>query len=132
MLIIINAVEIYIIIRTENSTRTSMALILNVSISDLFVGISIGFVKIMFAIEKGTQGNATLKEAIGITRFYLLRLSLFASVLNLIILTFVRWLAVSKPSFLSKCNSTLHCSSLYFDLAVFACSSINNIYWTSI
>lgn len=105
LIIFSNIIEIIIIARLKEKLHLSMVYILNLSISDLLVGLVIAAIKIVyFAMQNNPQliQNKALVEFYFLLVFLFLRLSLIVSVLNLTAITVDRILAVRKPLWYRK------------------------------
>lgn len=101
VIITLNVLEVFIITNSGKLKKKtcSILFIFNLTLSDVLVGFSIGLVKVLHYIRTTHYPNDDdLQKGIDIIQFYLLRLSLFASVFNLMTMTLMRWLAVKKPS----------------------------------
>ena len=99
ILLLLNIAEIYSIFRPKKKKRIKssvLAYVLNLSISDVFVGFAIIIAKLIFYIWKYTN-NSTSRLLFYVVRYYLVRFSLFVSVFSLITMTLIRWLAVKHP-----------------------------------
>lgn len=96
-MLLLNFAEICSIFRQKNKiTSSAIAYVLNLSISDVFVGFAIIIAKLIFYIWKYTN-NSTSRLLFYVVRYYLVRFSLFVSVFSLITMTLIRWLAVKHP-----------------------------------
>ena len=100
LIVIMNSIEIIIIFKSKGYKRLSsgMMFLLNLSMSDLFIGVIIIAVKILTAFAKSSvKEHEVVMIVLHILRYYMLRLSLFISILCLMALAFLRMLAVRKP-----------------------------------
>lgn len=110
LIVIINLVELIVMFKMKKKLESSMILIMNLSISDLLAGIMILACKFLrddlnkkkLVIEKMGKGDLILVEMYYFCNFGFLRLSLVNSVLNLIVITIDRLIAVGKPMFYRK------------------------------
>lgn len=105
-IIIVNLIELAVIYKIGKRIENSMVFIINLSISDLLVGIIVILSKILLdllnkeiSLKEGdlSQVNPILIEFYVFCNFGFLRLSLVNSVLNLTVITIDRFLAVGKP-----------------------------------
>ena len=97
IIIVLNSAEIYFIFQQKVRIKYSaIAYILNLAISDIFVGAAVVTVKIFYYIWKSNDSH-TVWLLLLVSRYYLLRVSLFASVFNLMTMTLLRWLAIRYP-----------------------------------
>lgn len=100
LIIILNILEIVMMFKTnmQRVLSPSLVFILNLSISDIMVGIMIIMVKVFaFLLKTNYKGNKVLLKTLHVTKNFMLRLSLLISVLNLMTFTVVRMLAARKP-----------------------------------
>ena len=96
-MLLLNFAEIYSIFRQKSRIKSSaLAYVLNLSISDVFVGFAIIIAKTIYYVWKYTN-NYTAGLLYYVARYYLLRFSLFVSVFSLIAMTLIRWLAIKHP-----------------------------------
>ena len=96
-MLLLNSAEIYSIFRQKNIIKASaLAYVLNLSISDAFVGFAIIIAKIIYYIWKYTN-NYTVGLLFYVARYYFVRFSLFVSVFSLMAMTLIRWLAIRQP-----------------------------------
>ena len=95
LVIILNLLKLYVI-KTKQRQNKSVSIIylINVSISDITVGILIIIYKTMYEY---VDNNAVAKEISNIIRLCLIRISLFVSVFNLVALTLNQMWAIRKP-----------------------------------
>ena len=97
IILVLNSAEIYFIFQQKVRIKYSaIAYILNLAISDIFVGAAVVTVKIFYYIWKSNDSH-TVWLLLLVSRYYLLRVSLFASVFNLMTMTLLRWLAIRYP-----------------------------------
>ena len=130
IILVLNIAEVYTILRQKIRIKYSaIAYVFNLAISDIFVGVAIVIAKISYYIWKHTNCR-TAWIILNVSRYYLLRVSLFASVLNLMTITLIRSLAITQPLkhriFIRKYTkklclliwvfSTLMVTCLYFSL----------------
>ena len=111
VILVLNSAEIYFIFQQKIRIKYSgIAYIFNLAISDIFVGAAIVTVKIFYYIWKSNNSYTVWLLQI-ISRYYLLRVSLFASVFNLMAMTLIRWLAIRYPvkhrSFIRKSTAKI-------------------------
>lgn len=98
LIVLLNVIEIVFIGRTEKRKKVGTIYILNLSISDVIVGLMMILLKSMDPFMKGQlKNNLAAKEVYGVIRYCFIRLSLFVSIFNLIALTIDRVWAVTKP-----------------------------------
>ena len=96
-MLLLNFAEIYSIFRQKSRIKSSaLAYVLNLSISDVFVGFAIIIAKTIYYVWKYTN-SYTAGLLYYVARYYLLRFSLFVSVFSLIAMTLIRWLAIKHP-----------------------------------
>ena len=130
IILVLNVTEIYMIFQQKIRIKHSaIAYVFNLAISDVFVGVAIIVAKICYYIWKYTNSR-TSRALLSISRYYLLRVSLFASVFNLMAIALIRCLAITHPIkhriFIRKCTakmclliwvlSSLVVTCLYFSL----------------
>ena len=97
IILVLNSAEIYFISQQKVRIKYSaIAYICNLAISDIFVGAAVATVKIFYYVWKSNYSH-TVWLLLLISRYYLLRVSLFASVFNLMTMTLLRWLAIRYP-----------------------------------
>ena len=98
LIIVMNLIEIIAIFKTNRrkTLNAPMILILNLSISDLFVGLSIAVLKVIYFIRLETR-HSCLRSIQDAFTCYAVRLSLTISLFSLITLTIVRFWAVKRP-----------------------------------
>ena len=97
IILVLNSAEIYFISQQKVRIKYSaIAYICNLAISDIFVGAAVATVKIFYYVWKSNYSH-TVWLLLLVSRYYLLRVSLFASVFNLMTMTLLRWLAIRYP-----------------------------------
>ena len=97
IILVLNSAEIYFISQQKIRIKYSaIAYICNLAISDIFVGAAVATVKIFYYVWKSNYSH-TVWLLLLVSRYYLLRVSLFASVFNLMTMTLLRWLAIRYP-----------------------------------
>ena len=97
IILVLNSAEIYFIFQQKVRIKYSaIAYIFNLAISDIFVGVAVVTVKIFYHVWKSNYSH-TIWLLFFVSRYYLLRVSLFASVFNLMAMTLLRWLAIRYP-----------------------------------
>lgn len=97
IILVLNSAEIYFISQQKVRIKYSaIAYICNLAISDIFVGAAVATVKIFYYVWKSNCSH-TVWLLLLVSRYYLLRVSLFASVFNLMTMTLLRWLAIRYP-----------------------------------
>ena len=97
IILVLNSAEIYFISQQKVRIKYSaIAYICNLAISDIFVGAAVATVKIFYYVWKSNYSH-TVWLLLLFSRYYLLRVSLFASVFNLMTMTLLRWLAIRYP-----------------------------------
>lgn len=98
LIIVLNVLELFMILRDKSRKGVGLVYILNLSISDVFVGLAMIILKIMTPFMKTTlKKDVIAQEFYHVIRYCLIRLSLFVSVFNLIALTFDRLMAIKFP-----------------------------------
>ena len=97
IILVLNSAEIYFISQQKVRIKYSaIAYMCNLAISDIFVGAAVATVKIFYYVWKSNYSH-TVWLLLLVSRYYLLRVSLFASVFNLMTMTLLRWLAIRYP-----------------------------------
>ena len=97
IILVLNSAEIYFISQQKIRIKyAAIAYICNLAISDIFVGAAVATVKIFYYVWKSNYSH-TVWLLLLVSRYYLLRVSLFASVFNLMTMTLLRWLAIRYP-----------------------------------
>lgn len=98
LIVLLNVIEIVCIGRNEKRKKVGTIYILNLSISDVIVGLMMILLKSMDPFMKDQlKSNLAAKEAYSVIRYCFIRLSLFVSIFSLIALTVDRVWAVTKP-----------------------------------
>ena len=121
MIILLNVLEVYTIFacRGDKALATSLIFLLNLSLSDMFVGIGL----LIFSLIHHLGNDVIKSEFLKITRVFLMRFSLTFSSLSIITLTFTRMFAVTKPIRYKKAKRPLAvrvCVAIWFVSIVFA------------
>ena len=98
LIVVLNIIELAMILRNKGRKGVGTIYILNLSASDVFVGVSMIVLKIMTQFRKTTLKNDPVGiEFYNIIRYCVIRISLFVSVFNLSALTIDRLFAVKYP-----------------------------------
>ena len=100
--IIANFLVLLFMRKTNTKITPSLVYITNLAISDLLVGVIIVLVKLLYCLRinfEDLQASKALNEFYKLSIFTFLRLSLFISVLTLIVVTIDRIVAVHSPLF---------------------------------
>ena len=125
LIIVLNLMEIILLLKTRNGLKVASSLIfvLNLSVSDLIVGILIVFAKIFSFLKKHHyQDSAALKLSLDAAH-NMERLSCLLSVFNLLAFTFARMLATRWPllhraKFTRKLAIKISCGIWIMSLAI--------------
>ena len=97
-IIILNIIEIGYILQQGRTERPGAIYILNLAISDVVVGLTMVILKSIDPfMETDLKHDMTAKEIYNIIQYCLLRLSMFVSVFNLLVLSVDRVWAISRP-----------------------------------
>lgn len=97
LIILFNIITIYFIIKNKKSKKkTGVDLVLNLAFSDLFVGVTMAMLMVLSSLKDKIKSEA-LDITINITLFLLFRVSLFASMFNLMALTLLRYYGINNP-----------------------------------
>ena len=100
--IIANFLVLLFMRKTNTKITPSLVYITNLAISDLLVGVIIVLVKLLYCLRinfEDLQASKALNEFYKLSIFTFLRLSLFISVLTLIVVTIDRIVAIQSPLF---------------------------------
>lgn len=138
IVLLFNVIVVVIIIK-KVKMKPSLIYILNLCISDTFVGINMIILKSMDPFMKTTlKGKSEVKELYSIIKHVFIRFSLFISIFNLIAITFDRLFAVVFPFLHWKQNKlfpykicvgawvlSLACVSLVYCVSRFLLSNVD-------
>ena len=124
-IIVLNCMEIILLLKARNGLKVASSLIfvLNLSVSDLIVGILIVFAKIFSFLKKHHyKDSATLTLSLDAAH-NMERLSCLLSVFNLLAFTFTRLLAIRRPllyrtKFTRKLAIKISCGIWIMSLAI--------------
>ena len=96
--IVLNIIEIGCILQQGRTQRPGAICILNLAISDVVVGLTMVILKSIDPfMETDLKYDMTAQEIYNIIQYCLLRLSMFVSVFNLLVLSVDRVWAISRP-----------------------------------
>ena len=96
--VVLNVIEIGFIVRRRKTWRLGTIYLLNLAVSDVIVGLTMIFLKSMHPfMKRDLKDDMMAKEIYNIIRYYFIRLSLFVSVFNLVVLVLDRVWAIAKP-----------------------------------
>ena len=98
LVIVLNIIEIGWILQQGRTQRPGDIYILNLAISDIVVGLTMVILKSIDPfMETDLKYDMTAQEIYNIIQYCLLRLSMFVSVFNLLVLSVDRVWAISRP-----------------------------------
>ena len=98
LVIVLNIIEIGCILQQGKTQRPGAIYILNLAISDVVVGLTMVILKSIDPfMETDLKYDMTAQEIYNIIQYCLLRLSMFVSVFNLLVLSVDRVWAISRP-----------------------------------
>ena len=98
LVIVLNIIEIGWILQQGRTQRPGAIYILNLAISDIVVGLTMVILKSIDPfMETDLKYDITAQEIYNIIQYCLLRLSMFVSVFNLLVLSVDRVWAISRP-----------------------------------
>ena len=96
--VVLNLIEIGFIVRRRKTWRLGKIYLLSLAVSDVIVGLMMIFLKSMHPFMKSDlKDDMVAKEVYNIVRYCFIRLSLFVSVLNLVVLVLDREWAIARP-----------------------------------
>ena len=98
LMVLLNAGIISIVVFFTNAAKCrKLIYILNLSIADLILGVTILMVKVMNVLERSRLNNATIKKVRIFLQIKMMPLSLYISVLSVAVITFDRLVMVFFP-----------------------------------
>ncbi|XP_057310147.1 trace amine-associated receptor 13c-like [Hydractinia symbiolongicarpus] len=130
LVLLFNVIVVAIIIK-KVKLKPSLIYILNLCLSDTFVGINMIILKSMDPFMKTTlKGKSEVKELYSIIKHVFIRFSLLISIFNLIAITFDRLFAVAFP-FLHHKQNKLFPYKICFSAWVLSLACVSLVYCVS-
>lgn len=131
IIIILNSFEIYSIIRLKIKRNNYIVFVLNLAITDLCVGITILLDLISHQFKEDNLFE-NLSIFSSIIQYAVLRILMVSSILNLLLLTLIRWISVKHPvkskSMLKKYSHSC-CALVWLVSVIISVGYFCALYW---